>query len=160
MKALGRVVSKVCRVSKFPVIVKLAPDVPSIKEATKVCERSGADALSLINTIPGMAIDIKTKKPRLANVTGGLSGPAIKPIGIRCVWQAKSAVKIPIIGMGGIANAEDALEYMIAGASAFCIGTANFTDPFTSIKIVEGLKQYLKENKISSIKKIIGSLRV
>ncbi len=131
------------KASKKPIIVKLSPNVTDITVIAKAAEKAGADALSLINTIMGMAIDIKTKKPKLAMITGGLSGPAIKPIAVRMVWQVAQAVKVPVIGIGGIMTAEDAYEFMLAGASAVQVGTANFVDIESPLKIIEGLKKYI-----------------
>jgi len=153
------VTSAVKRVTRRPVIVKLSPNVTDIASIAHAVEDGGADALSLINTAIGMSIDVKTRKPRLANVTGGLSGPAIKPIAVKCVFQAFKAVKIPLIGIGGIATTEDALEFMIAGASAVQVGTANFYDPSASIKVIEGLENYCSQNGIENISEIVGSVR-
>ncbi|MGQ9570324.1 MAG: dihydroorotate dehydrogenase [Thermodesulfovibrionales bacterium] len=160
-KTLARLVAKVRNSAKDIILItKLSPNVPSIQEFSKIAEESGSDALSLINTIPAMAIDIETSRPRLANVTGGLSGPAIKPIAIRMVWESYNAVKIPIIGVGGIMNAEDALEFMLAGATAVAIGTANFVNPLSILEVIDGIKEYLKRKKIGEIKRIIGTLDV
>lgn len=153
------VTSAVKRVTRRPVIVKLSPNVTDIASIARAVEDGGADALSLINTAVGMSIDVKTRKPRLANVTGGLSGPAIKPIAVKCVFQAFKAVKIPLIGIGGIATTEDALEFMIAGASAVQVGTANFYDPSASIKVIEGLDNYCAQYGIENISEIVGSVR-
>lgn len=143
-----------------PVIIKLSPNVSDITSTAKAAEAGGADAVSLINTLIGMAINHRTRTPRLANVIGGLSGPAIKPIALRMVWQTAGAVKIPVIGIGGIMNAEDALEFLIAGASAVQIGTANFVNPDTAEKVVDGITAYLHENGCDSLREIIGSLRL
>ncbi|MEK7832955.1 MAG: dihydroorotate dehydrogenase, partial [Acidobacteriota bacterium] len=143
-----------------PVIVKMSPNVTDVAAVAKAVESAGADALSLINTAVGMAIDINTRRPRLANKTGGLSGPAIKPIAVRCVFQASRAVKIPLIGIGGIATTEDALEFMIAGACAVQVGTANFYDPSASMKIVDGLAEYCQRNNLKSINDLVGSVVV
>lgn len=143
-----------------PVIVKMSPNVTDIAAIARAVESAGADALSLINTAVGMAIDINTRRPRLANVTGGLSGPAIKPIAVRCVYQASRAVKIPLIGIGGIATTEDALEFIIAGASAVQVGTANFYDPAASMKIVDGLLDYCLQNSLTGISDLIGTVAV
>lgn len=159
-KCVYSITKKVKKASKKPIIVKLSPEVTDIKTIAGAAEDGGADALSLINTITGMAININTRKPKIANITGGLSGPAVKPIGIRCVWQVFNAVKIPIIGMGGIMTAEDAIEYIIAGASAVAVGTANFVDPFTCLKAVKGIEKYLKKNNISSVKNLAGKLDI
>lgn len=143
-----------------PVIVKMSPNVTDVAAVAVAVESAGADALSLINTAVGMAIDINTRRPRLANKTGGLSGPAIKPIAVRCVFQASRAVKIPLVGIGGIATTEDALEFIIAGASAVQVGTANFYDPSASMKIVDGLAEYCQRNNLKSINDLVGSVVV
>lgn len=148
------------KASSRPVIVKLSPNVTDVASIARAVEDAGADALSLINTAVGMSIDINTRRPRLANVTGGLSGPAIKPIAVRCVYQAFRAVRIPLIGIGGIANTEDALEFLIAGASAVQVGTANFYDPGASMKIVDGLADYCRRQGLKSITELIGSFRL
>lgn len=144
----------------LPVIVKLSPNVTDIGLMARAVEEAGADAVSLINTLIGMAIDPKTRRPRLANVIGGLSGPAIKPIALRMVWQTAQAVSIPVIGIGGITTAEDALEFILAGASAIQVGTANFYQPQAAEAIIDGLRAYLKEQGESSIQSIIGGLRI
>lgn len=143
-----------------PVIVKMSPNVTDVAAVARAVESAGADALSLINTAVGMAIDINTRRPRLANRTGGLSGPAIKPIAVRCVFQASRAVKIPLVGIGGIATTEDALEFIIAGACAVQVGTANFYDPSASMKIVDGLADYCQRNGLKSINELVGSVVV
>lgn len=145
--------------SKF-VMVKLSPNVTDIGPIASACENAGANALSLINTLVGMAIDARTRKPKLANVTGGLSGPAIKPVALRFVWQAAQAVKIPVVGVGGITNAEDALEFMIAGARAVQIGMANFVKPNSTDMVLAGIRQFMREQKIVDINEIVGSLVV
>lgn len=157
--AAGRVVKAVRAKTKKPVIVKLTPNVADIACMAKCAEDSGADAVSLINTLTAMAIDINTRRPKLGNVTGGLSGPAIKPVALRMVWQAARAVKIPVVGIGGIMSAEDVLEFMIAGASAVQIGTANFVNPHVSMEIIDGLAKYLEKNSIDSIQEIVGTLK-
>ena len=144
----------------YPIIAKLSPNVREIEEIAIAVEEAGADAVSLINTLVGMAIDLDTKKPRLANITGGLSGPAIKPVALAMVWKTAQAVKIPIIGIGGIMNSTDALEFILAGASMIQIGTGNFVDPDCSIKIVEGLKRYCQQNKIKKISNLVGKLQI
>lgn len=154
----AEVTSAVKQSTKRPVIVKLSPNVTDIAEIARAVEDSGADALSLINTAVGMSIDINTKRPRIANITGGLSGPAIKPIAVRCVFQAYRAVKIPLIGIGGIATTEDALEFIIAGAQAVQVGTANFYDPSASIKIIDGLDAYCSKNNLKNISELVGSV--
>jgi dihydroorotate dehydrogenase (NAD+) catalytic subunit len=139
-------------------IVKLSPNVTSIVEFAQAVEDSGADAISLINTLLGMAIDAKTRKPKLSTVTGGLSGPAVKPVALRMVWQVYRAVKIPVIGMGGIMNATDAIEFFLAGSSAIQIGTANFINPAVTMEILDGINAYLDQNGYKSIKDLIGAL--
>jgi len=146
--------------TKLPVIVKLSPNVTDITAVARAVAGAGADAVSLINTLLGMAIDIRRRRPRLANVVGGLSGPAIKPVALRMVWQVARAVDIPVIGIGGIATAEDAIEFMLAGASAVQIGTANFVDPAATLKVLEGVKAYLQEQKLGSVRELIGALEV
>lgn len=141
-----------------PVIVKMSPNVTDIAAIARAIEAAGADALSLINTAVGMSIDIHTRRPRLANVTGGLSGPAIKPIAVRCVFQAARAVRIPLIGIGGIATTEDALEFIIAGASAVQVGTANFYDPTAAMKIVDGLTDYCTRHNLENIRALVGTV--
>ena len=141
-------------------IVKLSPNVTDITEIAKAGEGQGADSVSLVNTFLGMSIDAEQRKPLLSTVTGGLSGPAIKPIALRMVWQVYNAVKIPVIGMGGIMNATDAIEFMLAGASAVQVGTAIFKDPFIPIEIIEGIEDYLKRHKFSSVQDIIGCLQM
>ena len=158
-KITEELVRKVRKVTSSPLIVKLSPNVTDIVVMAKAAVNGGADALSIINTLLGMAIDIKTRCPMLANVTGGLSGPAIKPVALRMVWQVAKAVDIPIIGIGGIMNAQDALEFIIAGATAVQVGTANFIDPSISVKIIEGIKNYCQKDKIGDIKDLIGTLR-
>ena len=158
-KITEELVRKVRKVTSLPLIVKLSPNVTNIVVMAKAAVNGGADALSIINTLLGMAIDIKTRCPMLANVTGGLSGPAIKPVALRMVWQVAKTVNIPIIGIGGIMNAQDALEFIIAGATAVQVGTANFIDPSISVKILEGIKNYCQKDKIGDIKDLIGTLR-
>jgi dihydroorotate dehydrogenase (NAD+) catalytic subunit len=142
-----------------PVIVKLSPNVSDIVEMAHACADADADALSLINTLTGMAIDLKNRKPVLANVTGGFSGPAIKPIALRMVWQVASAVDIPVIGIGGITKATDALEFLLAGATAVQVGTANFITPGVTENIVRDMERYLVENRIADVKDLIGALQ-
>lgn len=141
-------------------IVKLSPNVTDITEIAKGVEGAGADAVSLVNTFLAIAIDAKTRKPILSTITGGLSGPAIKPIALRMVWQAYNAVRIPISGMGGIMNATDAIEFMLAGASTIQVGTANFIDPTISIQIIDGIEEYCQENGFASAKDLVGALEV
>jgi dihydroorotate dehydrogenase (NAD+) catalytic subunit len=139
-------------------IVKLSPNVTDITEIAKAVEAVGADSVSLINTLLGMAVDAEKQKPILSTITGGLSGPAVKPIALRMVWQVAKAVKIPIIGLGGIMNATDAVEFMLAGASAVQIGTANFIDPQIAVKIVDGIHEYLERKGIKQASDIVGGL--
>ncbi len=141
-----------------PVIVKLSPNVTDIVEMARACEEADADALSLINTLTGMAIDLRSRRPVLANVTGGFSGPAIKPVALRMVWQVSNAVDIPVIGIGGITSASDALEFMLAGATAVQVGTANFLTPGIAEKIAADMERYLSENRIEDVKELIGAL--
>ena len=145
--------------TKKPVIVKLTPNVTDITEIAKAVEAEGADSVSLINTLLGMRIDIRTRRPILHNNVGGLSGPAVFPVAVRMVWQVSNAVKIPVIGMGGIASAEDAIEMMMAGASAVQMGTAIFGDPYAPIKVCDGMKKFLQENKIEKISDIVGTVK-
>ena len=158
-KILARLISKVRQtVKKAILITKLSPNVSNIREFSKVAEDAGSDAISLINTITGMAIDVETRKPKLANITGGLSGPAIKPIAVRMVWEATKAVKIPVIGIGGIMNAEDAIEFMLAGATAIEVGTANFVNPGATSDIIKGIEAYLKKKGILEVRELIGGM--
>ena len=143
-----------------PLIVKLSPNVTDIVSMAKACVDAGADALSLINTLTGMAIDLQKRRPILANITGGLSGPAIKPVALRMVWQVARAVHVPVIGIGGIMTATDALEFMLAGASAVQIGTANFLDPSAAQTIAREMEQYLSDHGIADIKSLVGALEV
>lgn len=158
-KAAAEVTRCVKAETHLPVIVKLTPNVTDITVIARAVEEAGADAVSLINTLTGMSIDLKNRTPHLKNITGGLSGPAIKPVALRMVWQVAQKVSIPVIGMGGIMTAEDALEFMVAGAKAVQIGTANFINPRATMEIIDGMRRYLQENKIKSIKDIVGSLR-
>ena len=154
------VVSAVRKVYHKPMIVKLSPNVTDITEIAKAVEGQGADAVSLVNTFLGMAIDSETRKPLLSTITGGLSGPCIKPIALRMVWQVYNAVKIPIVGMGGISSVEDAIEFMLAGSSAIQIGTYNFIDPQISIKVLDGIIDYMERHNLDSVHDIIGKLDV
>jgi dihydroorotate dehydrogenase (NAD+) catalytic subunit len=158
--AAAAVVEAVREKTIKPVIVKLSPNVTDIVAMARACEDAGADALSVINTITAMAIDLKTRRPILANITGGLSGPAIKPIALRMVWQVSKAVEIPIIGIGGIMTATDALEFLLAGATAVQVGTASFLDPGAAGRIVREMEQYLVDNEIADVREMIGALRV
>jgi len=157
-KAAYEVVSLVRGSTIKPLIVKLSPNVTDIVEMANACVDAGADALSLINTLTGMAIDLQKRRPVLANRTGGLSGPAIKPIALRMVWQVAQAVSVPIIGIGGIMTATDALEFMLAGATAVQVGTASFLDPSAAETIARGMEEYLEQNGIADVKELIGAL--
>ncbi|MCU0651347.1 MAG: dihydroorotate dehydrogenase [Candidatus Omnitrophica bacterium] len=153
------VVKEVRKVTHKIIITKLSPNVACIADIAQAAESAGSDAVSLINTLPGLCIDVEKRMPKLACVTGGLSGPAVRPVAVRMVWEVFQKVKIPIIGMGGIMNTCDALEFMLAGATAVSIGTANFVNPRTAIEIISGLKKYCQEHNIDSIKKLTGSLK-
>jgi len=158
--ATYKIVRDVRNITKKTLITKISPNVTFISEIAKASEDAGSDAVSLINTLSGMSIDINRRKSKISALTGGLSGPAIRPVAVRMVWEVFNKIKIPIIGMGGIMDAQSALEFFIAGASAISIGTANFVDPGSSIEVLKGLKKYFSENKIKSIKELIGSLIV
>lgn len=158
-KALEDITKEVKKYAKQPVIMKLSPNVTDITEMAKAAEAGGADVLSLINTLTGMKIDINRRTFAVANKTGGLSGPAIKPVAVRMVYQVANAVNIPIIGMGGIASAEDALEFIMAGATMVAVGTANFNDPMTTIKVIEGIQSFMKKNGIKDIAEITGCVK-
>ncbi|MBR4198506.1 MAG: dihydroorotate dehydrogenase [Bacteroidales bacterium] len=155
-KMAAQVVSEVRKVYHKTLIVKLTPNVTSIADIAKAVEEAGADSVSLINTMLGMAVDVERRRPVLSTITGGLSGPAVKPVAVRMVWQVAKAVKIPVIGLGGIASANDALEFLMAGATAVQIGTANFLDPTITIKVIDGLQDYLNRHNIKDINEIIG----
>jgi len=157
---ISSLVRQIKSVFKDTVIVKLSPNVADIVSLAKAAQDAGCDAVSLVNTFLAMSVDIEKKVPRLGNITGGLSGPAIKPIALRMVWEVAQNIDIPVIGIGGIMNSDDAIEFIVAGASAVCVGTANLVDPCASGKIAKGIQDYLKKNKISDIKKLIGCLRV
>jgi dihydroorotate dehydrogenase (NAD+) catalytic subunit len=159
MKLLAQVVAGCRRATKLPLITKLSPNVVRILPFAKVAEDAGSDALSIMNSYPAMAIDIETRKPKLANVTGGLTGPCIKPIAIKLVWEAANAVKIPIIGMGGIQNAADAIEFMMAGATAVAVGTANFYEPQTPLQVIAGLREFMQKRGIKDVREITGSVQ-
>ena len=146
--------------AKKPITVKLSPNVTDITEIAKAVENGGADCISMINTLVGMKIDIKTRRPVLNNNIGGLSGAAIKPVAVRMIWQVRNSVKLPIIGMGGIRTAEDAIELMLAGADAVAVGTASFNDPKTVLKVIDGIKDYMLANNIGAIREITGKVRV
>ena len=158
-KAVEAITREVKKHAKQPVIMKLSPNVTDITEMAKAAEAAGADALSLINTITGMKIDIHRRKFAIANKTGGMSGPAIKPIAVRMVYQVAQAVQIPIIGMGGIATAEDAIEFILAGASAVSVGAMNFVDPYTTVKVVEGIEDYMRTYHVENLTDLIGAVQ-
>ena len=157
-KGVEDITKKIKAVAKQPVIMKLSPNVTDIAEIARAAEAGGADALSLINTLTGMKIDVHRQTFVLANKTGGMSGPAIHPVAVRMVWQCAQAVSIPLIGMGGIRNTEDALEFMLAGATAVAVGTANFIQPDITVKIAEGMREYVREQGLESIREIIGAV--
>lgn len=159
-KMVEEITSKVKAVSKVPLIVKLSPNVTDIAEMARAAEAGGADAVSLINTLLGMKIDIKTRRPVLNNNVGGFSGPAVKPVAVRMVYQVRQAVKIPIIGMGGISTGEDAIEFLLAGADAVSVGTAGIVDPYAWIKVRNGINDYLDQNGFKSVKDIVGKLEL
>lgn len=156
--ALYNITSEIKKHAKQPIIMKLSPNVTDITEMAKAAEAAGADALSLINTITGMKIDIHKRKFALANKTGGMSGPAIKPVAVRMVYQASHAVKIPVIGMGGIATAEDAIEFILAGATAVSVGAMNFVNPYTTVEVVEGIEKYMKQYGVENLTDLIGAV--
>ncbi|HJA71140.1 MAG TPA: dihydroorotate dehydrogenase [Candidatus Lachnoclostridium stercoravium] len=158
-KAVEAITKEVKKYAKQPVIMKLSPNVTDITVMAKAAEAGGADVISLINTLTGMKIDVNKRCFAIANKIGGMSGPAIKPIAVRMVYQAANAVKIPVIGMGGIMTAEDALEFILAGATAVSIGTANFHDPYTTEKVVKGIEEYMEKNGIDDIGQLIGAVR-
>ncbi|HET9263828.1 MAG TPA: dihydroorotate dehydrogenase [Vicinamibacterales bacterium] len=152
------VVSAVRRVTKLPVIPKLTPNVTDVASFARAAEEAGADAVSLVNTFLAMAIDVETRRPKLSNIVGGLSGPAIRPIAVRMVYECRQAVKLPIIGIGGISTAADVLEFMIAGATAVQIGTANFVDPFVWKKVLDGIRDYMERHELGRLAELTGSL--
>lgn len=158
-KAVEAITKEVKKVAKQPVIMKLSPNVTDITEMAKAAEAGGADALSLINTLTGMQINVERQKFVLANKTGGLSGPTIKPVAVRMVYQVANAVKVPIIGMGGITNAKDAMEFILAGATAVSVGTANFNNPHTTIDVIEGIEDYMKRHNVEDINSLIGLVK-
>ncbi len=157
-ESLFDITSRIKKKAKQPVIMKLSPNVTDIAEMSRAAEAAGADALSMINTITGMKIDIQKRKFVLANKTGGMSGPAIKPVAVRMVYQAAQVVKIPIIGMGGISNAEDAIEFLLAGASAVAVGAMNFVNPYTTVEVVEGIEDYMRKYGIEKVTDLIGAV--
>ncbi len=159
-EAAAEVVSAVRKAYHKTLIVKLTPNVTDITEIAKAVEGAGADSVSLINTMLGMAIDAERRKPLLSTVTGGLSGPCVKPVALRMVWQVAKAVKVPVVGLGGIMNATDAIEFLLVGATAVELGTANFIDPAVTVKVVDGINEYLDRHGFKSVKEIIGALEV
>ena len=158
-KAVEAITKEVKKYAKQPVIMKLSPNVTDITEMARAAEAGGADILSLINTLTGMKIDINRRTFALANKTGGMSGPCVKPVAVRMVYQVAQTVNVPIIGMGGISNAEDALEFILAGATAVSIGTANFANPYATVEAVKGIEEYLKKNQIDDINTLIGAVK-
>lgn len=158
-KAVEAITREVKKYARQPVIMKLSPNVTDITVMAKAAEAGGADVLSMINTLTGMKIDVNRRTFAVANKTGGLSGPAVKPVAVRMVYQAACAVKIPIIGMGGIMNAEDALEFILAGATAVCVGTANFVNPYATVEVIQGIEDYMKKHQVDDIYKLIGAVR-
>ncbi|MCR4443340.1 MAG: dihydroorotate dehydrogenase [Peptococcaceae bacterium] len=156
----SEVVKSARKRTRLPLIVKLSPNVTDIVLIARAVEEAGADAVSLINTLLGMAIDTRTRRPALASVVGGLSGPAVKPVALRMVWQVSRAVNIPVVGMGGIVRAEDAVEFMLAGATAVAVGSGAFYDPLCAVKVIEGLERWLEKEKIADVQEIIGGLRI
>jgi dihydroorotate dehydrogenase (NAD+) catalytic subunit len=157
---LAQVVAACRQVTTLPLITKMSPNVPNIGQLAKAAEDAGSDALAVTNSFPAMAIDIHTRKPKLANITGGLTGPAIKPIAIKLVWEAAKAVKIPIIGMGGIQSADDAIEFLMAGATAVAVGTANFYEPQTPLQVIAGIREFMARKKISDVRELTGSVQI
>ena len=158
-KHVEELTAQIKKIAKQPVIMKLTPNVTDIAEIARAAEAGGADAVSLINTLTGMKIDVNRRTFALANKTGGVSGPCVKPVAVRMVYQVAQAVKIPIIGMGGIQNAEDALEFIMAGATAVSVGTANFTNPYTTIEVIDGIQNYMEKNHIEDIRELIGCVK-
>ncbi|MCR5723007.1 MAG: dihydroorotate dehydrogenase [Lachnospiraceae bacterium] len=158
-KALENITREIKKVAKQPVIMKLSPNVTRIADMARAAEAAGADAISLINTITGMKIDINRRKFVLANKTGGMSGPAIKPVAVRMVYECAQAVKIPIIGMGGIMNGEDAIEFILAGATMVAVGAANFTNPLATVEVIDGIERYMKEQNVADINELIGAVQ-
>lgn len=156
--SVQEVVSRCRAATKHPLIVKLTPNVTDITEIARAAEAAGADALSLINTLMGMAIDTERRRPQLARGVGGLSGPAVKPVALRMVWECHKAVQVPLLGMGGISNATDAVEFMLAGATAVAVGTANFVNPHATVEIIDGIAQYCERHGVADVNELIGAL--
>lgn len=157
-KSVEQVVGMCRQATKLPLIVKLTPNVTDISEIARAAEEAGADALSLINTLLGMAVDARTRKPQLARVVGGLSGPAVKPVALRLVWETSKAVKVPLLGMGGICNGTDAVEFMLAGATAVAVGTANFGNPTATVDVIDGIIDYCEQQGVEDVNELIGAL--
>jgi dihydroorotate dehydrogenase (NAD+) catalytic subunit len=160
LRLIAQVVAACRKVTQLPLITKMSPNVVSIVPFARAAADAGSDALSIMNSYPAMAIDVETRQPKLANITGGLTGPCIKPIAIKLVWEAAQAVKIPIIGMGGIQNAADAIEFMVAGAAAVAVGTANFYEPQTPLQVIAGIREFLEKHRLKDIREIVGSVTV
>jgi len=160
LRLIAQVVAACRKVTQLPLITKMSPNVVCIAPFARAAADAGSDALSIMNSYPAMAIDIETRRPKLANVTGGLTGPCIKPIAIKLVWEAAQAVKIPIIGMGGIQNAADAIEFMVAGAAAVAVGTANFYEPQTPLQVIAGIREFLEKHRLKDVKEMIGTVQV
>ena len=160
LKLAAQVVKEVRKSTTLPLITKLSPNVTCIADFARAAEAEGSDCVSLINTLSAMAIDIETRRPKLANIMGGFSGPAVKPVAIKMVYDTAKAVKIPIIGMGGICNADDAIEFLLAGATAVAVGTANFVDPYAPLKVIEGINEYLDRHNIAKVSDIIGKVNI
>lgn len=158
-EATRNVVRRVRKATSLPLVVKLSPNVTDITEFARIAEGEGADGLSLINTLLGMAVDVRRRRPVLSNIMGGLSGPAIRPVALRMVYQVAGAVRVPVIGMGGIVHAEDAIAFLLCGASAIAIGTANFTEPMTPLKVLQGIRDYMEEQGMHSMKDLVGALQ-
>jgi len=156
---MRKLIAAVRQRTRLPLIPKLAPNVPDIRLFARVAEESGADAVSLINSIPAMVIDVERRRPVLANTVGGLTGPAVHPVAVKLVWEAAQAVKIPVIGMGGITEASHALEFLIAGAAAVAVGTANFADPTTALRVIAGIADYLARHALAGVRDVTGSIR-
>lgn len=159
-KITGEVITSARKKTKLPLIPKLSPAVSDIAMFARVAEESGADAVSLINTLPAMVIDVETRRPVLANAVGGLSGPAIHPVAVKLVWEAAKVVNIPVIGMGGITGAGEALEFIIAGAAAVAVGTATFTDPMTALKVIDGIEDYLRKHGVGDVNELVGTIEI